>query len=125
MAYGNECTACLGSEIVICAQCKGEINEIKQGDLFSKESNVKNNNDLQNLQQDMKELRDLLKTAIRRSLKEVILHEINVILRKINCPTEVCKRKMESDLCGTEVMKRSTNLFANQYKQNQIPVINN
>jgi hypothetical protein len=41
---------------------------------FSEESNVKNNNDLQNLQEDMKELRDLLKTATRRSVKEVILH---------------------------------------------------
>jgi hypothetical protein len=78
VASSNKRNACLGSEIVICAQCKGEINEIKQGDFFSKESNVKNNNDLQNLQEDMKKLRDLLK-AIRRSVKEVILHEINVI----------------------------------------------
>jgi hypothetical protein len=125
MASSNEHNARLGSEIVISAQCKGEINEIKQGDSFSKESNVKNNNELQNLQEDMKEVRDLFKISIRGSVKEVILHEINLILCKINCLTEVCKRKMESDWCWTEVMKRSTNLFANQYKQNQIPVINN
>jgi hypothetical protein len=53
------------------------------------------------------------------------VHEINVILEKINSLTEVCKRKMENDWCWTEVMRRSVNLFANKNKQNQIPVINN
>jgi hypothetical protein len=48
---------------VICARCKGEINEIKQGDSFSKECNVKNNNELQNLQEDMKELKRFIKNS--------------------------------------------------------------
>jgi Fe-S cluster assembly ATPase SufC len=82
MASSDERNARLGSEIVICAQCKAEINEIKQCDFFSKESNVKNNNELQNLQEDMKELRDLLKTAKHRPVKEVILHEINMIFKE-------------------------------------------
>jgi hypothetical protein len=110
---------------VICSQCKGNLKEIKHGDCLSKERDGGNKDDLQNLQEDMKEFKDLLKTAICRSVKEVILHKINVILEKINILTEVCKRKMENNWWWTEVMRRSVNLFANENKHTQIPVINN
>jgi hypothetical protein len=44
-------------ERVICSQCKGNLSEIKLGDCISKESDGGNKDDLQNLQEDMKELR--------------------------------------------------------------------
>jgi hypothetical protein len=125
MASGDKRNALLGSEIVTCSQCKGELSEIKQCDSLCKESVGRNNNDLFNLQEDMRELRNLLETAVRRSVKEVILHEINVILGKIDSLTEDCMRKMESDLCWTEVTNRRIKLHAKQNKQFQIPVINN
>lgn len=56
-----------------------EISEINQCDFLCKENVDRNNDDLFNLQEDMRELRNLLKTAVRRSVKEVIVHEINVI----------------------------------------------
>jgi hypothetical protein len=70
----------------------------------------------------MEELTDLLKTAICTSVNEVILYEINDILEKINSSTDASKRKIENDECGTEVMRRSVNLFSNTNKQYQIPV---
>jgi hypothetical protein len=108
-------------ELMFCSQCK---SEIKQVDHFSKVSEGGNKNDLQNLQEDMEELKVLLKTAIHTSVKEVILYEINVILGKINSLTDACKRKIENYGCWTEVM-RSANLFSNKNKQYQIPLINN
>lgn len=46
-----------------CSQRKVKISEINQCDFLCKESDVRNNNDLFNLQEDMRELRNLLKTA--------------------------------------------------------------
>jgi hypothetical protein len=109
---------------VTCSQRKVKISEINQCDFLCKESVDRNNNDLFNVQEDMKELRNLLKTATR-SVKEVILHEINVILVKIASRTEVSTRNTENDLCSTEVTNRRTKLYAKQNKQFQIPVINN
>jgi hypothetical protein len=60
---GDERKVLLGSEKVICSQCKGETSVINQCDFLCKESDVRNNNDLFNLQEDMRELRNLLKTA--------------------------------------------------------------
>jgi hypothetical protein len=67
----------------------------------------------------------LLKTAVRKPVNEVILHEINVILAKIGSLSEVSTRNTESDLCWTEVTNKRIKLYAKQNKQFQIPVINN
>jgi hypothetical protein len=48
-------------ETVICSRCKGNLSEIKQDDCLSKESDGGNKDDLQNLQEDMTELKGLLK----------------------------------------------------------------
>jgi hypothetical protein len=58
MAAGDKWNVLLGSEKVICCQCKGEISVTNQCDFLCKESDVRNNNDLFNLQEDMRELRN-------------------------------------------------------------------
>jgi hypothetical protein len=63
---------------VFCLRCKSEIRQVDLCEV----SEGENKNDLQNLREDMEELNDLLKSAIRTSVKEVILYDINVILAK-------------------------------------------
>jgi hypothetical protein len=101
-----------------------EISEIYQCDFLCKENVDRNNDDLFNLQEDMRELRNLLKTAVRRSVKEVIVHEINVILVKIASLTFVSMRNTENNLCWAEVTNKRSKSYAKQNKQFQIPVIN-
>jgi hypothetical protein len=88
---------------VFCSRCRSEITQV---DNFSEESEGGIKHDLQNLHEDIEELNELLKSAIRTTVKEVILHEIVVTLGKINSLTEICKRKIENDVCWSEVMKR-------------------
>jgi hypothetical protein len=58
---------------VFCPRCRSEIIQV---DNFSKESEGRNKYELQSLHEDIEELNELLKAAIRTSVKEVILHEI-------------------------------------------------
>jgi hypothetical protein len=59
MASGNERNVLLGTEKVTCSQCKGKISKINQCDFLCKENVDRNNNDLFNLQEDMRELKQL------------------------------------------------------------------
>jgi hypothetical protein len=101
-------------ESVLCLRCKSEIRQIDLCEV----SEGENKKDLQNLRV-MEELNDLLQSTIRTSVKEVILHEINVILAKVSSITDVYENKIENDWYWTEVMRRSANLYANKNKQYQ------
>jgi hypothetical protein len=78
-----------------------------------------------NLQEDMKELRSLLETVARSSIKEVIQHKVNVILVKLASITDDSLRNEEYNSCWMEVKKGRPKSDRKHYDQYQIPVINN
>jgi hypothetical protein len=47
----------------------------------------------------VEELKYLLKIVTHASVKEVLLHEIRVILGKINSLIDIHRRKIENDKC--------------------------
>jgi hypothetical protein len=123
MALGIGSSIHREEKLVIYLHCKSKLSEIEQVDCSSNGNEVGNRKDFQKLQEDVEELKDLLKTATCASVKEVILYEIKVILCKINNLIDIHKRKIGSDKCWTGV--RRANAFTNKNKQNQIPVISN
>jgi hypothetical protein len=70
-------------------------------------------NELKELKCDIAELNQLLKQAVRQSVKEVILTEVNAILAKIESSYETTSEQMSIEPKWTEVVtgrhKRDTN----------------
>jgi hypothetical protein len=81
--------------------------------------------ELLNLQEDMKELRSLLETVARSTVKEIINHKFNVILVKMAGIAYDSLRNEEHNSCGTKVKKGRSKADRKHYSQYQIPVINN
>jgi hypothetical protein len=108
---------------LICVKCKGEVGIQKALRTIHTQNDDKVNN---SHQRDLIELDHLGKSAVRRSVKEIILMEMDTILAKINSLKELLLVNNDEEGIWTEVVSRGTKLP--QIKQAnifQLPEINN
>jgi hypothetical protein len=90
----------------ICVQCKGDTSVQKAFEATHMQSdNIVHNNFL-DLQRDLMELNHLLKSVVRRSVKGVILSEIDDVLTKINSLKELPLVNKDKEEKWTEVVSR-------------------
>jgi hypothetical protein len=93
------------------------------GDYYLNETINVGKKELLILQKDMKELRSLLETVARSSVKEVIQHKVNVILVKMASITDGSMRNEEYNSCWTEVKKGRSKSVRKHYDQYQLSII--
>jgi hypothetical protein len=78
---------------------KGEVNVILNGEKAQKREEFPVNNELLDLCKDMLEFKNLLRSAARSSVKEVIKHEIDVISAKVASLSDDSSRNNEDNNC--------------------------
>jgi hypothetical protein len=111
---------------LICVKCKGEIGIQKAQRTIHAQTDDKVNNSILDLQRDLIELDQLGRSAVRRSVKEIIIMEMDTILAKINSLKELKLVNKGGEGKWTEVVSRGKK--SPQIKQAnifQLPEINN
>jgi hypothetical protein len=86
---------------------KDEVNVILNGDKAQKQEEFPVNNELLDLCKDMLEFKNLLRSATRSSVKEVIKHEIDVISAKVASLNDDSSRNNEDNNCWREVRRKN------------------
>jgi DNA-binding NtrC family response regulator len=83
--------------------------------------------ELENLKCDMAELVQILNTAVRQSVREVILMDINMLLTRIVSLIDFVKKKSEIEKPWTEVVIRGhkKSPYVNHATAHPIPVVVN
>jgi hypothetical protein len=109
----------------MCFQCKVTKDTSIYGEYYiNKRINV-DKKEFLNLQNDMKELSNLLKIIAWSLVKEVIQHKGNVILVKMASIIDYSMRNEENNLCWMDVNYGKSKADREQYDQYMIAVINN
>jgi hypothetical protein len=125
MASIDQQTELQMSRKVICSQRKVEICDIKKCDLYQSQSVFMGSNNLGCPQEDMMELKKLLIVAVRGSVKEVIIHKLNVISAKINSLSEVPCKSRECEMNWIQVKNGRKKSVVNPQKLCHVPVTEN
>jgi hypothetical protein len=104
---------------------KSEANVSINGEKAQKQEQFPLNNELLNLQEDMLEFKNVLRSATRSSVKEVIKHEIDVISVKITSLSNDYSINDEDNKCWREVRRKNRGSANTKQNAYMIPTIVN
>jgi hypothetical protein len=121
---GEQCIVSKSGKVTYL-QCKVTKGASIKGEYYPNKRINEDQKELLNLQDDMKELSNLLKIVARSSVKEVIQHKVNVILVKMASIIEDSVINEEYNSCWNQVKNGKSKADRKQYYQYMIPVTNN
>ena len=102
---------------LLCIHCKGHLTvEKDNGNSFQNTLNNSTSHELENLHEDMLELNKILNVAIRCSVKDVILAEINLISAKIDSLHVHTETNPNKEPLWTEVVKGKKKTSPTQHR---------
>ena len=113
-------------KIFVCFQCKGDRCVEKAFENYQQSSKTnKISKELENLQEDMLEHNQVLSAVKRRSVKDIILAEINLLSAKIDSLHDQTADNSNRKMTWSEVVAKKRTSPALQFIPRQIPVIDN